>query len=88
MRINVNNALLPGVQSEHTLRMGSEVDREEVFANGTYVGEIVYVQRKGRGGSEFGWRPAKAPRVKLTNKVDAIRRLPAMLPYLLEPQVR
>jgi hypothetical protein len=88
-RINVDNARLPGVQSESTAKLGNEMARSDVFANGVYVGQVVYIarRRKAPAGSasstgfvtDYGWRPAQVPaQSKLTNKVDAILRLPQM----------
>lgn len=73
LRIPVNNEALPGVFSEHTLTdHPSELSRCDIFLGETYIGQVSYVRRK----SSYGWRPAKNVRAKLTNKVDAIRRLP------------
>lgn len=72
MRINVHG--LPGVQTERTLTLNNEERREDVFVNGTYVGQIVYVRRKRKVGSEYGWRDAKAnPRVSLRTMTEAVR---------------
>ncbi len=74
-RINVSNDYLPGVTSETTLALGSEIHRCDIFKTDAYVGQVVYVKR----GQTYGWRPAKAaPQVRLTSKVDAIRRLPGV----------
>ena len=76
-RINVDNKALPRVQSERTLTMGNEQRREAIYFKDRYVGEVVYVARRTKAGTEYGWRPAKsAAQSKLTSKVDAIRRLP------------
>jgi hypothetical protein len=77
MRINVNNVLLPGVQSERTMTVGKEIHREEIFFNDEYIGTVVYVSRSYRGATTYGWRPEKsAANSALLNKVDAIRKLP------------
>ena len=74
MKINASNKYLPGVQTETTLTLGNEITREDVFAGGVYVGQVVYVARKRKVGTEYGWRAAKAdPRVALASKTDAIR---------------
>lgn len=76
MRINVSNSRLPGVQGETTLTLGSELIRKQIFNNGTYVGEVVYVRRQLQNGySLYGWRPARNPRSALTDQVGAIKKL-------------
>jgi len=43
---------------------------------GVAVGTVVYTSRPAPGGgTEYGWRPAGRPRVALSTKVDAVRRL-------------
>jgi hypothetical protein len=61
--------------------MGAEHYRDEITTHdGEYIGTIVYVSRKRRaGGTDYGWRPDKAPRARLTNMVDAVRALPRCL---------
>lgn len=79
MRINVNNQTLPGIQSERTITMGSELRRDAIFTDGEYVGEIVYTSRRTSAGTDYGWRPAKAaPQSSLTTKGEAITRLPRL----------
>jgi len=72
--LNVSSNL-PGMQCAPAMRIGSELQREDVLLDGTYVGQIVYVQRKHKiRGSEYGWRPARARgNVRLVTKVDAVR---------------
>ena len=72
MKIRVSNSEMLGVTSERTMTIGTELHREEVERDGTYIGTVVYVRR----GRDYGWRPEKAhPNSKLTTKLDAIRRL-------------
>jgi hypothetical protein len=77
-RSRVSNSHLPGYTSTRTLTTGDELARHDIFdPTGTYVGQVVYVTRRVKGtGTMYGWRPAQQTRVKLTDKVDAIRRLP------------
>lgn len=80
MRTRVDNHALPGVTAQRTMTMGTELRRDEVFRDGVYVGEVVYVARRRRAGTHYGWRPAKAAaQSRLDTRVDAIRRLPAMV---------
>lgn len=73
MRIAVDKYALPGVYSQRTLTdHASERARHDIFVGSTYIGQVSYVKR----GQEYGWRPTKNARVKLTTKVEAIRRLP------------
>lgn len=72
---------LDGVTAERTPNVGDEMYREEVERDGVYIGTIVYVGRvKHRAGQRvgtgYGWRPEQQTRAKLTDKADAIRRLP------------
>lgn len=68
---------IPGVTVQRAMNEDGEQLREDVEQDGVYIGQVVYVRRRHRGGgSTYGWRPAKATRSKLTNKVEAIRRLP------------
>lgn len=79
MRINVSNEVLPGVQTERTLNLGpNEIHRKDVFLDGEYVGQVVYVARRSRsGGTLFGWRAARsASNSRLVTQIEAIRRLP------------
>jgi hypothetical protein len=65
---------VPGIQSERTTTLGTELHREELFRDGIYVGTVVYVRRKrAKGGSDYGWRPERNTRAKLTTNADAIR---------------
>jgi hypothetical protein len=83
MRLNINNRELPGVQGERTIRMGSEITRQDVFLNGDYIGQIVYVLRNTARGTLYGWRPAGVPaQSRLTHKTGAVRLLMLARPYL------
>lgn len=76
----VSNEHLPGYTTVSEIPMDGEELRREVFdPHGNYIGAVVYVKRRHKaGGSSWGWRPAHNARLALTNKVDAIRRLPRM----------
>ena len=76
-RILLNNTTMPGWSTASTPTMGSEQRRVEVFdPAGMYAGTVVYVRRKSKNGTVYGWRPEQQPRVLLTDKLDAVRRLP------------
>lgn len=68
---------LPGVETEQTLTLADELARRDVFQDGTYVGQVVYRRRRlARGGSDYGWQPARSPRqTRLMTLTDAIRSL-------------
>lgn len=75
MRRNVDNELLPGIETENEI--GVREHEEAIYQDGEYIGNILYTTRKVQWGTKFGWRPTKAAKQSaLTTKVDAIRRLP------------
>lgn len=78
MRLRIDNQALPGWTNERSMNLGNEIQRYDVFRpDGEYAGQIMYVSRARRGGgTEFGWVPERTPRAKLTNKTEAVRRMP------------
>lgn len=80
-RVSTNN-FGAHIESERTIPMeANEMFREDVFQDGNYIGQISYFVRKAKSkdanfsGTSYGWVPSKHPRMKQTNKVEAIRRL-------------
>lgn len=78
MRININNELLPGWQSEI---VPSPVEIEQACKvydpEGAYVGKVLYIGRKhtGQTGTEYGWVPDRPGTWAQTGKVEAVRKL-------------
>lgn len=74
MRTNLDNK--KGWQWEDEIVMASEMKRKAIYVGDVYVGEIVYVRRRNRSGSQYGWRPAKVrANSKLTDVAGAVERL-------------
>jgi hypothetical protein len=75
-RIRVSNAELPGVYSTDLEPQKGEDHRREIsLDDGSVLGIIVYVSKRGRGVTTYGWRPLENPRAPLTIQVDAIKCL-------------
>ena len=67
---------VPGIYARRTLALGTEERRDELEdADGNYLGSVIYVRRRHRGGgSSYGWRPAKsAANSRLMTMAEAIR---------------
>lgn len=77
MRSYVHTKLLPGVTAEEVPPHGREFRRDQVFSDGEYVGEVVYVENP--DGITYGWRPAKSSASsKLSCRVVAVSQLPKL----------
>lgn len=79
MQTSVHSKLLPGVTAEETPARGREIRRDVIYADGEFIGEVIYIERHDCefGGIEYGWRPANASHATdLTCRVVAVSKLP------------